>query len=261
MSTSSSTNASSEVFGALDLGLRGKRALVTGGSRGIGRAIVLALAQQGASVVACYHTPSDAVTSLERELEAYGNDSCVAQADVGDADDVHRLTDAIGVRFDRLDILVNNAGVVSHRTLDDLDLEEWRRVLDTNLTSLYLVTKGVAPLLAAGSSVINVGSAVALRGMVGRTHYASSKAGAIGFTRALCKELGPRGIRVNLIAPGIIETDQASGLTPEARARYSSLAALGRLGTAADIAGVALFLASDLSAFVSGMVINADGGI
>ena len=245
----------------MDLGLAGKRALITGGSRGSGRAISLGLARQGVAVAACYRQESDDVSSLAAELETLGGGSHVTQADVSDEASVARLVGGVRERFGQIDVLVNNAGVVSHRTLTQLDLAEWRRIIDTNLTSLYLVTKGVVDAMPAGSSVINVGSAVALRGMVGRTHYAASKAGAIGFTRALCKELGPRDIRVNLIAPGIIETDQASGLTPEARARYTGLTALARLGNPDDIAGVALFLASDLSRYVSGMTINVDGGI
>jgi NAD(P)-dependent dehydrogenase (short-subunit alcohol dehydrogenase family) len=245
----------------MDLDLSGKTALVTGGSRGIGRAIALAFARQGVSVAAGYVRESDAVRQLVDELEQTQSDSFVVQADVADQASVTRMADELLGRWPRVDILVNNAGVVSHAPLDRLDLDEWHRVLNTNLTGLYLVTKAVADAIPEHGSVINVGSAVALRGMVGRTHYASSKAGAIGFTRALTKELGPRGIRVNLIAPGIIETDQAAGLTPESRARYAGLAALNRLGNADDIAGVALFLASDLSRFVSGMTINADGGI
>jgi len=245
----------------MDLGLAGKRALVTGGSRGIGRAIAMGLARQGVSVAACYRQDSADVSALAAELEAFGNGSHVAQVDVSDEASVSRLVGGVRERFAQIDILVNNAGVVSHRTITQLDLAEWRRIVDTNLTSFYLVTKDVIETMPAGGSVINVGSAVALRGMVGRTHYAASKAGAIGFTRALCKELGPRDIRVNLIAPGIIETDQASGLTPEARARYTGLTALARLGTPDDVAGVAVFLASNLSRYVSGMTINVDGGI
>jgi 3-oxoacyl-[acyl-carrier protein] reductase len=245
----------------MDLELAGKTALVTGGSRGIGRAIVLGLARQGVSVAACYHRESEAVTSLADELAQLNGSSYVVQADVSSEEDVGKLTDDVRTRFGRIDVLVNNAGVVSHKPIDELDLEEWRRIIDTNLTSVYLVTKGVLDAMPEGASIINVGSAVAMRGMVGRTHYASSKAGAIGFTRALCKEVGSRGIRVNLIAPGIIETDQASGLTPEGRARYAGLTALARLGESSEVADVALFLASDLSRYVSGMTINVDGGI
>jgi NAD(P)-dependent dehydrogenase (short-subunit alcohol dehydrogenase family) len=245
----------------MNLDLAGKHALVTGGSRGIGRAIVLALAEHGASVAAVYQREGDAVTTLADELGRYDGDNFVLQADVSDDEAVSRLASEVRDRYGKVDVLVNNAGVVSHRMIEDLDLEEWRRVVDTNLTALYLVTKGVVDVIPQGGSVIIVGSAVATRGMPGRTHYASSKAGAIGFMRALSKEIGPRGIRVNLIAPGIIETDQAADLTDEARERYSRLAALNRIGGASEIAGAALFLASDLSSFVSGVTLNVDGGI
>jgi NAD(P)-dependent dehydrogenase (short-subunit alcohol dehydrogenase family) len=245
----------------MNLDLVGKRAIVTGGSRGIGRAIVLALARQGVSVAAIYNRESESVSTLAEELERSDTDSYVAQADVGDPTSVAKLVGGVRERYGALDILVNNAGVVSHHMIEDLELDEWRRIIDTNLTALYLVTKDVIGAMPEGSSIIIVGSAVATRGIPGRTHYASSKAGAIGFMRALCKEVGPRGIRVNLIAPGIIETDQTTGLTEEGRARYSGLAALNRIGRPEEIAGAALFLSSDLSSFVSGMTINVDGGI
>jgi 3-oxoacyl-[acyl-carrier protein] reductase len=245
----------------LDLGLSGKRALVTGGSRGIGRSIVMSLAHQGVSVAGCYNRESDAVASLRDELEQLQNGSYLAQADVADADSVASLVGDARERFGQIDVLVNNAGVVSHSTLQDLTLDEWRRVIDTNLTGIYLVTKAVLEAMPAGGSIINITSAVGLRGMVGRTHYTASKTGIIGFTRSLCKEVGPSGIRANAIAPGIIETDQTSGLTDEGRARYEKLTALNRLGDPDEIAGATLFFASDLSSYVSGVTINVDGGI
>ena len=245
----------------MNLDLEGKRALVTGGSRGIGRGIVLALARQGVSVAAGYNRESDAVSSLAAELQQLGHDSHVAQVDVSSQDSVSHLADGLRKRFGQIDILVNNAGVVSHQTLADLELEEWQRVLNTNLTGMYLVTRSVLSMIPDGGSVINVGSAVATVGMVGRTHYTASKSGTIGFTRSLCKELGARSIRANCVAPGIIETDQAAGMTPEQRTRYANLAALGRLGQPDDIADAVLFLACDLSRFVSGVTINVDGGI
>jgi NAD(P)-dependent dehydrogenase (short-subunit alcohol dehydrogenase family) len=250
-----------EVAPSMDIELAGKHAVVTGGSRGIGRACVLGLARRGAAVAAVYNRESDTVRALAAELESIGNGSYVVQADVSSAEDVDRLVDEARERFGAIEILVNNAGVVSHKPLAELDLAEWRRVLDTNLTGLFLVTKRVVEAMPAGGSIVNIGSGVALRGMVGRVHYASSKAGAIGMTRALCKELGPRGIRTNLIAPGIIETDQTAGLTDEGRARYEKLTALERLGEPEEIADVVLFLASDLSRYVSGQTIYVDGGI
>jgi 3-oxoacyl-[acyl-carrier protein] reductase len=245
----------------MDLKLTDKRALVTGGSRGIGRAIVLGLARQGISVAACYHRESEAVASLATELEQLNTNSFVIQADVSDAQSVTHMMQEVRDRLGGLDILVNNAGVVSHATLADLELDEWQRILDTNLTGMYLVTRAALDVITDGGSIINITSAVAAIGMIGRTHYTASKAGVTGFTRSLCKEIGSRSIRVNGIAPGIIETDQTAGLTPERRKQYENLAALKRFGQPDDIAGAALFLASDLASFVSGITLVVDGGI
>jgi 3-oxoacyl-[acyl-carrier protein] reductase len=245
----------------MDLGLNGKRVLLTGGSRGIGREIVLGLARSGASVAACFNRESDDVARLQGDLEQIGGDSYLARADVSDAASVHEFVAAAVARFGALDAVINNAGVVSHSPIDQLDLDEWQRVIDTNLTAAYLVIKEALPALGAGSSIVNVTSGVALRGMPARAHYISSKAGMIGLTRALCKELGPRGIRVNAIAPGIIETDQTAGLDEAGRKRYAGLAALNRLGAPEEIAHAVLFLTSDLSSFVDGQTITVDGGI
>ena len=243
----------------VDLGLRGKRALVTGGNRGIGRAITLALAAQGVSVAACY--ANDAAAGEELAAALNGDGSFVTRADVTDESSVEALVDGVRERFGGLDIVVNNAGVVSHRPLDALDRAEWQRVLDTNLTGMYLVTRAATPLIRPGGSIINIASAVAMVGMPARAHYTASKAGVLGLTRSLCKELGPRGIRVNAVSPGIIETDQLAELTAQQRERYAALAALSRLGEPADVGDAVLFLASDLSRFVSGITMNVDGGI
>ena len=159
----------------MDLELAGKHAIVTGGSRGIGRACVLALARQGAAVAAVYNRESEAVTNLAGELEEIDNGSYVTRADVSSAEDVDRLVDEARDRFGQIEILVNNAGVVSHKMLEDLDLDEWQRVLN-ELTGLYLVTKRVVEAMPEGGSIVIIGSGVALRGMPGRVHYASSKA-------------------------------------------------------------------------------------
>jgi 3-oxoacyl-[acyl-carrier protein] reductase len=258
----------------LDLGLSGKRALVTGGSRGIGRAIVLGLAQSGASVAACYNRESEDVERLRGELEQVGgakleqvggakvgSASYLAQADLAEPSSAGAFVREASERFGGLDIVINNAGVVSHAMIEQLTLDEWHRVIDTNLTAVYLVAKAALEVMGDGGSIVNITSAVAMRGMPGRVHYISSKAGLIGLTRALCKEVGRRGIRVNAVAPGIIETDQTSELDEAGRARYSGLAALNRLGGAEEVASVALFLASDQASFVSGVTLNVDGGI
>lgn len=245
----------------MDLNLAGKRALVTGGSRGIGRGIALALAEQGVLVAACYQQESDAVRDLATELERCHPRNCVVQVDVSDRASVACLAETVHQRFGGLDILVNNAGVISHIPLANMELEQWEQVITTNLTSLYLVTHATVHMLVDGASIINVGSAVAPVGIPARTHYTASKAGTVGFSRSLCKELGTRSIRVNVVAPGVIDTHQAAGLSPEQRTRYANMAALGRLGQPEDVANVVLFLASDLSRFVSGTTINVDGGI
>jgi 3-oxoacyl-[acyl-carrier protein] reductase len=245
----------------MDLNLGGKHALVTGGSRGIGRAIALALAEQGVSVAACYHTASEAVSSLATELKGYGTESYVVQADISNRESVAHLAESVRQRFGKLNILVNNAGIISHIPLAAMEFDQWQQVIATNLTSLYLVTHATQDLLVEGGSIINIGSAVATIGIPARTHYTAAKAGVVGFSRSLCKEMGGRGIRVNVIAPGVIDTHQAAGLSAQQRERYAAMAALGRLGQGDDIAGVALFFASDLSRFVSGTTINVDGGI
>jgi 3-oxoacyl-[acyl-carrier protein] reductase len=239
----------------------GTRILVTGGSRGIGRAIALRFAEHGASGVVCHRRPSPQAASLREELARQPGDWAVVEADVADPASVSALVSGARSRLGGIDVLVNNAGVVGHVELERMELAQWHEVLETNLTAMYLTTRACMDGMRSGGSVVNVTSAVAMVGLAGRTHYTASKAGVIGFTRSLAKELGPRGIRANAIAPGVIDTDQASGLTPDQRARYAQLAALGRLGRPEDVADAALFLASDGARFVSGVTLNVDGGI
>ncbi|WP_322768114.1 SDR family NAD(P)-dependent oxidoreductase, partial [Frankia sp. Cr1] len=220
----------------MDFSLKGRTALVTGGSRGIGRAIVLALAQQGVSVTACYTQEGDAVTSLAAELNALGADAYLVRADITAETDVDHLLDAVRERFGSLDILVNNASVIGHYPLHEVDLTEWRRVIDTNLTGLHLVYRASYDLLSSNASIINIGSAGALRGIADRVPYMTSKAALVGHARSLCKELGPRGIRINVIAPGYTDTDRTIDMSPERRASIAARSALGRLGTPEEVA-------------------------
>jgi 3-oxoacyl-[acyl-carrier protein] reductase len=239
--------------------LSGRKALVTGGTRGIGREITLALARAGADVLACSRSDGEHVAQLARELKETGGDHHLVRADVADAADVRALVRECADRFGRLDVVVNNAGVISHEPFERLAVDEWRRVLDTNLTGTYLVTQAALSLMDTGGSIVNIGSKVATVGIPLRAHYTAAKAGMVGLTRSLCKELGPRGIRVNLVAPGVIQTELE--LSDEVRARYQGMTALRRLGAPRDVAAVVCFLASDLAAYVTGETINVDGGV
>jgi 3-oxoacyl-[acyl-carrier protein] reductase len=249
----------------MDLGLKGKKILVTGGSRGIGRGIVLAAARAGADVVTCYRQDSEAVESLVLALKETAGEHHVLRADVGEIAEVDRLVAETGERFGRLDGVVNNAGVISHIPFEKLPADEWSRIIDTNLTASYRVIQQALPLLGEGSSVVNIGSRGAAAGIPLRAHYTAAKSAMIGLTRSLAKELGPKGIRINVVAPGVIETEAFDDMPAERadglRATYSQKTALARLGTVDELAGPVLFLISDLSRYVTGETINVDGGI
>ncbi|HKT03952.1 MAG TPA: SDR family NAD(P)-dependent oxidoreductase [Rugosimonospora sp.] len=241
------------------ISVAGRRVLVTGGTRGVGRGIATTLAAAGADVLVCHRQRSELADSLAAELKATGGNHHIITADVSDPDEVARLTGECRDRLGGLDVVVNNAGAISHVPFAELSLAEWRRVVDTDLTAAFLVTQRALPLLGPGASIVNIGSRVATVGLPLRAHYTAAKAGLIGLTRSLCKELGPQGIRVNLVSPGVIDTEVE---LPEAvRRRYDTMTALGRLGRPAEIGGVVLFLASDLSSYVSGEIIHVDGGI
>lgn len=245
----------------MNQGLTGKRVLVTGGTRGIGRATTLAFARAGAQVVTCHHTAGEDAESLGRELKECGETHQVVQADVTSGADVARLLGTCRELLGGLDVLVNNVGVDGQVMFAELAEQEWHRVVEHNVTAAYLVGRAALPVLADGASVVNIGSSVALRGRVGGVHYTASKAALIGFTRALSKELGPRGIRVNTVAPGLTETEPGAGLPPQVVARIVGMTALGRIGRPADVAGAVLFLAGDTARYITGATLNVDGGI
>jgi 3-oxoacyl-[acyl-carrier protein] reductase len=245
----------------MDREMSDKRVLVTGGTKGIGRATVLGFARGGARVVVCHHAADEAAESLTRELKEAGDRHRVVRADVTHREDVERLLSVCAEEFGGLDILVNNVGVDGAVPFADLTDDEWHRVLDHNLTSTYRVTQAALPLLTDGGSIVNIGSSVALRGRSMGVHYTSSKAALIGFTRALCKEVGARGIRVNMVAPGLTETEPGAGLPPQAVERIVGMTALGRIGQPEDVAAAVLFLAGDASRYISGATLNVDGGV
>lgn len=245
----------------MDQNLVGRRVLVTGGTRGIGRVTVLAFARAGAAVITCHHKESEAAESLTRELKEIGGKHLVVRTDVTDEKDVARLADRCREHVGGLDVLVNNVGVDGPVPFEELAADEWRRMFDHNVTATYLVTHAALALLTDGASVVNVGSSVALRGRANGVHYTASKAALIGFTRALCKEVGPRGIRVNTVAPGLTETEPGAGLPAAAVERIVGMTALGRICTPEDVAGAVLFLAGDTSRYISGVTLNVDGGV
>ncbi|MFL6140714.1 MAG: SDR family NAD(P)-dependent oxidoreductase [Labedaea sp.] len=241
--------------------LDGKKVLLTGGTRGIGRGLALAIAGAGAQLITCGRTDSEAAQSLARELKELGGEHHVVSADISTKQGIDGLIEECAARVGTLDVIVSNAGAITHVPFDKLPLDDWHRIINTNLTAAYLLVQGALPLLSEGASVINIGSRSAMVGVPLRAHYTASKAGLVGLTRSLAKELGPdRKIRVNIVAPGVIEPENEP--LPEAVvAKYTKLTALGRLGRPHEIAGAVLFLASDLSSYVTGETINVDGGI
>jgi 3-oxoacyl-[acyl-carrier protein] reductase len=249
----------------MDLHLRGKKALVTGGVRGVGRGIVLELARHGADVVTCHRQDSEHATSLERELKEIGGEHRVCRADLTEPAQVTALLGECRDRFGRLDLVVNNAATISHVPYEELTPEEWARTVEVNLTAVHRVIQQALPLLGAGGSVIGISSKSIEVGVPLRAHYTATKAALLGLHRSLAREFGDREIRFNVLSLGIIATEALDAMPPDQRTalvqRYSGKAALGRLGTPAEVAGAVLWLASDLSRFVTGATIAVDGGI
>lgn len=248
--------------------LQGKKALVTGASRGIGRGIALSLARVGASVAVNYSSNPEKAGEVVREIKEMGmggEDSFALQADVSKKEQVVGMFEEVRKRFGKLDILVNNAGVVSMGPIDDITEEEWDRVLDINLKGQFLCTQQALKLMGSGGRIINTAS-IASGGVgvgFGRiAHYAASKGGVVGMTEDLAVELGPRGITVNAVAPGVIETDMTAMITQDEKMRQGMLMRIpmGRFGRPEDIGAVAVFLASDEAGYVTGLTLYVDGG-
>ncbi len=247
------------------LGLAGRNIVVTGGTRGIGGAVSRTLADLGANLTVCYRGGTEAADALRAELAGTSGDHHVLQADVSDPEQVRALAEHARTAWGRVDVLVHNAGTITHTPFADLPLAEWNQVVDTSLTAAYTLTRELLPLVPDGGSLIYVGSRVAMVGIPLRAHYTAAKAGLVGLVRSLAKELGPRGIRANVVGPGVIETEEFARMTPEQYARtqevYRAKTALGRLGRPPEVAGVVAFLAGDLSTYVTGETIHVDGGI
>jgi len=234
--------------------LEGKLALVTGGSRGIGRAIALELGRAGAEVVVGYRTGREAAESVAAEIGGRA-----LEADVSDAESAKALVEAAG----DVDVLVNNAGLTRDGLLVRMSDEDWRTVIDTNLSSVFYTCRAAArPMMRKrAGSIVNVSSIVGVHGNGGQTNYAASKAGIIGFTKSLARELGSRNVRANVVAPGYVTTQLTDVLPPEATDAMLANTPLGRLGDPGDVAGAVRFLCSDAAAFVTGDVLLVDGGL
>lgn len=246
--------------------LEGKVAIVTGASRGIGEGIVLKFAEHGAHVVFTYVSDSsvDKAKNLEEKIRAQGGKCRSYKSNAADFAQCEALVNDVMKEFNTVDVCVNNAGISKDNLLLRLSADQWDEVIQVNLKSVFNMTKHVIrPMMKAKKgSIINMSSIIGLMGNAGQGSYAASKAGIIGFTKSVAKELGSRNIRCNAIAPGFIETDMTGYLKEGEQAeKYKAGIPLGKFGTAEDVANVALFLASDLSSYVTGQVINADGGI
>ncbi|MGV0107264.1 3-oxoacyl-[acyl-carrier-protein] reductase [Nostoc sp. DSM 114160] len=242
--------------------LQDKVAIVTGASRGIGRAIAIELASQGAIAVVNYANSSAAAEAVVTEITAAGGQAIAIQADVSKIEQVDALVNTVMEKFKRVDILVNNAGITRDTLLLRLKPEDWQAVIDLNLTGVFLCTRAVSKIMLKQRSgrIINITSVAAQMGNPGQSNYSAAKAGVIGFTKSVAKELATRGIVVNAVAPGFIATDMTSDLNnPEDILKYIPL---GRFGQPEEVAGMVRFLAADpAAAYITGQVFNVDGGM
>lgn len=243
--------------------LEGKTAIVTGASRGIGKAIALKFAQEGCNVAFTDLFEDDNMKATESELAALGVKAKGYASNAAKFDDTQAVVDKIAKDFGRIDILVNNAGITKDGALKRMTEEQWDMVISVNLKSVFNFTKAVQPVMwkQGNGSIINMSSVVGVSGNANQINYSSSKAGILGFTKSAAKEFGMRNIRCNAIAPGFIITEMTHQLPEEVRNEWASKIPLRRGGTPEDVANVSLFLASDLSAYVTGQVINVCGGM
>ena len=243
--------------------LNGKVALVTGGSRGIGKAIALKFASEGADVVFTYLSNKAAAEQTEQELGQFGHRVKAYASDASSFESAHELVKQVIEDFSRIDILVNNAGITRDTLLMRMTEQQWDEVLNGNLKSAFNFTHAVVPLMARqrAGSIISLSSVVGSAGNAGQAKYAASKAGIIALSTSVAKEMGSRNVRCNCIAPGFIDTDMTSSLPEELRKEWAKTIPLRRCGTPEEVANVALFLASDLSSYVTGQVIHCCGGM
>ncbi|HHY26679.1 MAG TPA: 3-oxoacyl-[acyl-carrier-protein] reductase [Desulfitobacterium dehalogenans] len=237
--------------------------IVTGGSRGIGRAIALELARAGAKVVVNYAGHGEKAEETLRLIQELGGEGVAVQADVSKGEDVERLIQTTLKTYGKIDILVNNAGITRDTLLLRMKETDWDAVLDTNLKGVFLCTKAVSKSMMKQRSgvVINISSVVGISGNAGQANYSAAKAGIIGFTKSIARELGSRGIRVNAVAPGYISTDMTESLGEEVKDQVMTQIPLGRMGQPEDIAKTVVFLASPAASYITGQTLAVDGGM
>ena len=243
--------------------LTGKTAMVTGGSRGIGRAVCLELAKGGANVVLCYAGNENAANDTVAACEALGDKALAIRCNVADAGEVKALVDTAVKTFGRVDILVNNAGITRDGLLMTMKEEDFDAVVATNLRGTFLCMKAVSRIMMKQryGRIVNLSSVVGLRGNAGQVNYAASKAGVVGMTKSLAKELASRNVTVNAVAPGFIETDMTAAMPEAAKTATLASIPMQRLGAAEDVARAVAFLASDEAAYITGQVLAIDGGM
>ena len=243
--------------------LDGKVALITGATRGIGKAVALKFASEGADIAFTYLAINDVAEQTVAEIEAYGVKVKAYASDASDFEAAHSVVSEILADFGRIDVLVNNAGITKDGLMMRMTEDQWDAVLNVNLKSAFNFIHACTPIMAKqrGGSIINMASVVGVSGNAGQCNYSASKAGLIGLAKSIAKEMGPRGIRANCIAPGFIITNMTMALPEKVREEWTKTIPLRRGGTPEDVANVALFLASDLSAYVSGQVIHCCGAM
>jgi 3-oxoacyl-[acyl-carrier protein] reductase len=243
--------------------LEGKVAIITGASRGIGSGIAKVFAQNGANVAFTYSSSAESALVLENELNALGIKSKGYKSNAADFNEAHKLVDDVMADFGNIDILINNAGITKDNLLMRMSEEDFDAVMNINLKSVFNMTKAVQKVMLKNraGSIVNMSSVVGVKGNAGQANYAASKAGMIGFTKSIALELGSRNIRCNAIAPGFIETEMTAKLNEDVVKGWRESIPLKRGGTPEDVANVCVFLSSDMSAYVTGQVINVDGGM
>jgi len=243
--------------------LQGKTAIVTGATRGIGKGVALKLAEQGANIAFTYVSSSEKALALENELQTFGVKAKAYKSDASLMKDAEELIKDVLENFESIDVLVNNAGITKDNLLMRMSEEDFDRVLEVNLKSIFNMTKAVqrTMLKQRSGSIVNMTSVVGVKGNAGQSNYAASKAGVIGFTKSIALELGSRNIRCNAIAPGFIETEMTEKLGEDVITNWRNSIPLKRGGTPEDVANTTLFLASDLSAYITGQTLHVCGGM